>query len=57
MRFAEAAARQRGCTSLSIGVEAAETRNLSIYLHWGYDRFLTCESDGGELVLFYAKAL
>ncbi len=55
--FMEASAREMGYTSLSIGVEAAETRNLAIYLHWGYDQFLTAEFDGGELVLFYAKTL
>ena len=57
MRFVENAAREMGYTSLSIGVEAAETRNLAIYLHWGYNKFLTSELDGGELVLFYAKTL
>ena len=57
MRFMEDAAREMGYTSLSIGVEAAETRNLAIYLHWGYDKLLTAEFDGGELVLFYAKTL
>ena len=57
MRFMEDAAREMGYTSLSIGVEAAETRNLAIYLHWGYNKFLTSELDGGELVLFYAKTL
>ena len=57
MRFMENAAREMGYTSLSIGVEAAEARNLAIYLHWGYDKFLTSELDGGELVLFYTKSL
>ena len=57
MRFMEDAAREMGYTSLSIGAEATEARNLAIYLHWGYDKFLTSELDGGELVLFYAKSL
>ena len=57
MRYMENAAREMGYASLSIGVEAAETRNLAIYLHWGYEIFLTGEFDGGELVLFYAKTL
>ena len=57
MRYMEKAAKELGYTSLSIGVGAEETRNLAIYLHWGYDRFLTGEFDGGELVLFYAKTL
>ncbi len=50
-------ARQRGIRTLTIGVEAAETRNLGIYLHWGYDRFLMAEEDDGALVLFYGKDL
>ncbi len=55
MRFLEAYAARQGLTRVTIGVEAAETRNLAIYLHWGYDKFVMAEEDGGELVLFYAK--
>ena len=57
MGFMEASARSAGFTRLSIGVGAAETRNLSIYLHWGYDEFLVSDEDCGELVLFYSKTL
>lgn len=57
MQFMEENARLKGYRCLTIGVEAAESRNLAIYLHWGYDRFLTSEFDCGELVLFYAKNL
>ena len=57
MRFAENDAVQKGFSSLSIGVEAAEARNLAMYLHWGYTQFLISEQDGEELVLFYAKQL
>lgn len=57
MQVLEAYALENGFSCLTIGVEAAETRNLGIYLHWGYDRFLMWEIDGGELVLFYAKDL
>ena len=57
MRCMEACAKQMGFTRLTVGVEAAETRNLAIYLHWGYDQFVMSEVDDGELVLFYAKAL
>ena len=57
MHFMEDAARQMGFRRLTVGVEAAETRNLAIYLHWGYDQFITSEDDGGELVLFYSKDL
>lgn len=57
MHFLENWAKERGFTRLTVGVEAAETRNLAIYLHWGYDQFVMAEEDGGELVLFYAKQL
>lgn len=57
MRCMEAAAREMGFARLTIGVEAAESRNLAIYLHWGYDVFLFGEWDCGELVLFYGKNL
>lgn len=46
-----------GYTRITIGVEAAESRNLAIYLHWGYDRFLVHEGEGRELVLYYGKNL
>ena len=57
MRFMESDAAEMGFTRLTMGVEAAETRNLAIYLHWGYDHFVMSEEDCGELVLFYAKEL
>ncbi len=57
IRCMEAGAKSMGFTRLTIGVEAAEARNLGIYLHWGYDRFIMSEMDGGELVLFYGKEL
>ena len=57
MQVMETYAANAGFSQLTIGVEAAETRNLGIYLHWGYDRFMMSEIDGGELVLFYAKAI
>ncbi len=50
-------AAERGYTRLTIGVEAAETRNLGIYLHWGFTEFVMSETDGGELVLYYAKSI
>ena len=57
MGFMENWARKQGFSRLTVGVEAAETRNLAIYLHWGYTQFVMAEEDGGELVLFYAKQL
>ena len=57
MAVMEQYARQHGLRCLTIGVEAAETRNLAIYLHWGYQRFLMAEEEDGELILFYGKDL
>lgn len=57
MTVMEQYARQQGLRCLTIGVEAAETRNLAIYLHWGYNRFLMAEEEDGELILFYGKDL
>ncbi|MBQ8174751.1 MAG: GNAT family N-acetyltransferase [Clostridia bacterium] len=57
MRLAEQDAAERGITALTIGVEARETRNLAIYLHLGYTRFVASEIEDGELVLYYEKKL
>ena len=57
MRGMEDYALAHGYTQLTIGVEAKETRNLAIYLHWGYDRFVLSEVEDGELILYYAKDL
>ena len=57
MQYMEGEARQMGFDYLTIGAEASETRNLAIYFHLGYDRFVAAEEDGGELVLFYEKKL
>ena len=48
-------AAQNNYKCLTIGVEAKETRNLAIYLHWGYNIYVTSEIEDGELVLYYAK--
>lgn len=53
----ERAAAERGITTLTIGVDAHETRNLAIYLHWGYTRFVMSEVEDGCLVLYYAKEI
>lgn len=50
-------AREHGYSRITIGVEAAETRNLAIYLHWGYDRLVHYAIEDGELVLYYQKSL
>ncbi len=46
-----------GYTTITIGVEARETRNLAIYLHWGYNVFVNSELEDGVLVLYYSKQL
>ena len=55
MREMEAYAKSIGTSRLTIGVEAAESRNLGIYLHWGFDRFLMHEIEDDTLVLYYGK--
>ena len=57
VREMEAYARKNGFEKITIGVEAKETRNLAIYLHWGYTEFLCSETEDGELVLYYGKKL
>lgn len=60
LHLAEDYCAQHGIKALTIGVEANETRNLSIYLHWGYNKFIMHEVDPDEdnaLVLYYKKEL
>ena len=57
VRLMESYAAEHGITRLTIGVEAKETRNTAIYLHWGYTDFVTHAIEDGELVLYYAKNL
>lgn len=57
MKEIEAYAKRIGITRLTIGVEAVETRNLGIYLHWGFRQFIIHEIEDGELVLYYGKDL
>lgn len=57
MTCVEEAAKAQNITALTIGVEAKETRNLGIYLHWGYDIFIMSETEDEELVLYYKKEL
>lgn len=53
----EAYAKALGYTTITIGVEAHQTRNAAIYLHWGYTRYVMSEVEDGTLVLYYAKDL
>lgn len=57
MTCVEGYAKEQGITALTIGVEAKETRNLAIYLHWGYDSFVMSETEDDELVLYYRKEI
>lgn len=57
MKEIERYAKSIGISRLTIGVEAAETRNLEIYLHWGFRQFIMHEVEDGELVLYYGKDL
>lgn len=57
MAYVEEAAKVQNIRALTIGVEAKETRNLGIYLHWGYDKFIMSETEEEELVLYYRKEI
>ncbi len=46
-----------GIDKLTIGVEAKETRNLAIYLHFGFTKFLFSNTEDGEIILYYKKEL
>ena len=50
-------AKSRGIQTLTIGVEPCESRNLGIYLHWGYDTLVRWEVEDGAPVLYYKKQL
>lgn len=53
----EAYAATAGYKTLTIGVEAQETRTLAIYLHLGYNTFVASGTDEDVLVLYYLKQL
>ncbi len=57
MKLLEQHAREIGLKKLTIGVEANETRNLGIYLHWGYNTLVCWEQEEDTLVLYYEKTL
>ena len=57
VRMMERYAAERGYHNLTIGVDASETRNLAIYLHWGYTAYVMSETEDGELVLYYRKSI
>lgn len=57
VKMAEQHAKEKGFTYLTIGSEAKESRNLSIYLHFGYTEFITSITEDDELILFYGKKI
>ena len=57
VRMMEVYAKEHGYDTITIGVEAAETRNLAIYLHWNYTDFVMSEMEDDTLVLYYGKEL
>ena len=57
MRAMEEYAVGLGYRTLTIGAEARATRNLGIYLHWGYDKFVLSAVEDGELVLYNSKCI
>ena len=57
VKMAEQHAKERGFNYLTIGSEAKESRNLSIYLHFGYTEFITSFVEDDELILFYGKKI
>ena len=61
VKIMEQYAKEKGYKTATIGVEPKETRNLAIYLHWGYDVFdkLVVSSIKEEegIILYYSKEL
>ena len=55
VKLMEEYAFKAGFSYLTIGVEATETRNLAIYLHWGYENFVISEFQNEKPVLYYRK--
>ena len=57
LKIAEDYARKKGIKTLTIGVEAKETRNIAIYLHFGFTKFVSASIEDNELILYYSKTL
>lgn len=57
VKMAENYAKEKGFSYLTIGCEAKESRNLAIYLHFGYTKFITSIIEDDELILFYRKEM
>ena len=57
VKMAEIYAKEKGVSYLTIGCEAKESRNLAIYLHFGYTEFITNIVEDNELILYYGKRI
>ena len=57
VKMAESYAKEKGIKYLTIGGEAKESRNLGIYLHFGYNEFVTHIIEDDELIVFYKKEI
>ena len=57
VKMAEQYAKDKGIKYLTIGSEAKESRNLGIYLHFGYTDYVTHIIEEDELILFYKKKI
>jgi len=57
VKLAEDYAKEHGITYLTIGSEAKESRNLGIYLHFGFTEFITSIVEENNLILFYGKSI
>lgn len=57
VKMAEQYAKEKEIKYLTIGSEAKESRNLAIYLHFGYTEFVTSMIEDDELILFYGKKI
>lgn len=57
VKMGEEYAKKRDIKYLTIGSEAKESRNLAIYLHFGYTEFVTSVVEDDCLVLFYKKSI
>lgn len=57
VRMAEEYAKSLGLKYLTIGSEAKETRNMAIYLHFGYNKYIMNEVYEGDLVLYFKKEI
>lgn len=57
VKLAEQFAKDKGIEYLTIGSEAKESRNLAIYLHFGYTQFITGIYEGNDLIFYCGKKI